>query len=120
LGNGHFECAVEFPFLINRPAGFHLGFQPGVSLERNTGNDGNVAAMQNSISIDRVVWNNLDVYLEYASDVTTEKHVEAMQTIDVGGTYPLTDNIVLDTGVAFGLNNATNDIEVLAGISVRF
>jgi len=120
LGNGHFEFAVEFPFLINLPAGFHLGLQPGASLERNTSNDGNVAGMQNSISIDRVVWQNLDVYLEYASDVTTEKHIEAVQTIDVGGTYPLTDNIVVDTGIAFGLNDATNNIEVLAGISFRF
>lgn len=60
------------------------------------------------------------MYLEYASDVTTEKHVEAEQTIDVGGTYPLNDNVVLDSGVNFGLNRASDNIEVLAGVSVRF
>jgi len=120
LGNGHFEFSVAFPFLVNLPAAFHLGLQSGVSLERDIANDGDVAGMQNSISVDRVVWKQLDVYVEYASDVTTEKHVEAVQTIDVGGTYPLNDNVVLDTGFAFGLNRATNDLEVLAGISVRF
>jgi hypothetical protein len=66
------------------------------------------------------VLGNLDVYLEYASDVTTESHAEAEQTIDVGGTYPLTDSVVLDTGVNFGLNKASDNVEVVAGISVRF
>jgi len=120
LGNGHFEFSIALPFLVNLPAGFHLGLQPGGSLQRNTQNDGNAAGMQNSISIDRVLLGNLDVYFEYASDVTTQKHTQPVQTIDIGGTYPVSNNIVLDAGVALGLNNSTNDIEVLAGISVRF
>ena len=49
-----------------------------------------------------------------------KKHVEAEQTIDVGGTYQLTDNISLDAGVNFGLNKASNNIEFLMGISFRF
>jgi len=120
VGNGRFECAVAAPFLMNLPAGFHLGLQTGVSHERNSNNTGDVTGLENSISIDRVVWGNLDVYLEYASEVTTEKHVEAEQTVDIGGTCSLTDNIVLDTGVNLGLNKASNNVEVLAGISVRF
>jgi hypothetical protein len=120
VGDGHFEFEIEIPFLMNLPDGFHLGIQTGVSMERNSENDGDLAGMENSISVDRVVIGNLDIYLEYASDVTTQKHVEPTQTIDLGGTYPLGDNVVLDTGVALGLNNVSNDIEVLAGISVRF
>jgi hypothetical protein len=120
LGNGRFEFSVPAPFLMNLPAGFHLSFQHGVSLQRNSANDGNVAGMQDSISIDRVLVGNLDLYLEYAAAVTTEKHTQAVQTLDVGGTYPFNDNITLDAGVALGLNNASPDLEVLAGISVRF
>jgi hypothetical protein len=119
VGNGYFEFEVDAPFLMNLPAGFHLGLQPGVSYERNSDDSGYVTGFPMSISVDRVVVGNLDVYVEYASDVTTEKHVETEQTIDVGGTYPLTDNIVLDTGVNLGLNRASNNVEVLAGISVR-
>jgi outer membrane putative beta-barrel porin/alpha-amylase len=120
VGNGFFELEVAAPFLMNLPAGFHLGLQPGVSYERNSENTGYVAGFPMSISVDRVVIGNLDVYVEYACDPTTEKHVEIEQTIDVGGTYLLTDNIVLDTGVNFGLNRASNNVEVLAGISFRF
>lgn len=120
VGNGHFEFVVTAPFLMNLPAGFHLGLQPGISHERNSTNTRSVTGFPMSISLDRVVIGNLDVYLEYACDPTTERHVQAEQTIDVGGTYPLTDNIVLDAGVNFGLNKASNNVEVLAGISVRF
>jgi hypothetical protein len=120
IGDGRFEFTVAAPFLMNLPAGFHLGLQPGVSYERSVADTGYVTGFPMSVSLDRVVVANLDVYLEYACDATTERHTETEQTIDVGGTYPLNDNVVLDTGVNFGLNRASNNIEVLAGISVRF
>ena len=119
IGNGRFEFSVTAPFLANLPAGFHLGLQPGVSQERNSSNIGNVTGIPGSVSLDRAVFGNLDVYLEYACHLTTEKHVTAPQTVDIGGTYPLTKNIVLDAGVNVGLNRASNNIEVLTGISVR-
>jgi hypothetical protein len=120
VGNGSFEFSVAAPFLMNLPAGFHLGLQPGVSYERNSANTGYVTGFPMSVSLDRVLIGKLDVYLEYACDLTTEQHVKTEQTIDIGGTYPLTDNIVLDAGVNFGLNDASNNVEALAGISFRF
>jgi hypothetical protein len=119
IGNGRFEFSVAVPFLANLPAGFHLGLQPGVSHERNTGNSGYVTGFPAAVSLDRLVLGNLDVYLEYAQDATTEKHATAPQTMDMGGTYPLTKNIVIDAGVNLGLSRASADIEVLAGISLR-
>ncbi len=120
LGNGHAELFVGLPFLINLPAGFHLGLQPTVSWERNSTDNGDVTGLQNSASIDRVFFERLDIYLEYWSHVSTEHHQEAQQTCDVGFTLPATDNIVLDAGFNLGLNKASSTIEVLAGISVRF
>lgn len=120
VGNGKFECAVGFPFLVNLPMGFHLDLQTGISGERSTANTGYVTGWQNAISLDRNLVGKLDVYVEYASDVTTEKHSQPVQTLDVGYVYPLTDNMVLDTGLAFGLNKASDNVEVLAGLSVRF
>jgi len=119
VGNGRFEFSVGLPFLANLPAGFHLGLQPGVTQERNSSNSGYVTGFPGSVSFDRVVLGNLDVYLEYAAHPTAEKHVTAPQTIDFGGTYPLTKSIVMDAGVNIGLNRASNNIEVLTGISIR-
>lgn len=119
IGTGRFEFSVTAPFLANLPADFHLGLQPGVSQERNSSNTGYVTGFPISVSLDRVVFGKLDVYLEYSCHLTTEKHMTAPQTIDMGGTYPLTKNIVLDAGVNVRLNRASNNIEVLTGISIR-
>jgi hypothetical protein len=89
VGNGYFEFAVGVPFLMNLPAGFHLGVETGVSYERNSCNAGYVTGFPTSISVDRVVIGDLDVYLEYACHPTTEKHVEMEQTIEVGGDISL-------------------------------
>lgn len=120
LGNAHPELFVGVPFLMNLPDGFHLGLQTTVSWERSVYNTGDVTGWQNSASVDRVFFDNFDIYLEYWSEATTERHQEAMQTLDVGVTYPVNDNIVLDTGVNLGLNHASTSVEWLAGISVRF
>jgi hypothetical protein len=119
IGNGRFEFSIEAPFLANLPTGIHLGLQAGISQQRNSTNTAYVTGFPASVSLDRVVFANIDVYLEFACDLTTEKHVTAPQTIDMGATYPLTKNIVLDAGINIGLNRASNNFEVLTGISFR-
>jgi hypothetical protein len=119
IGNGHPELTVGAPFLINLPAGFHLGPQTTPSWERNSTNSGYVAGCQNSASIDRVFFGNFDIYLEYWSHITTEQHLEAQQTLDLGFTFPLSDNVTVDSGVNLGLNHASDTFELLSGISLR-
>jgi Putative MetA-pathway of phenol degradation len=120
IGNGHPELFVGFPFLMNLPAGFHLGLESTVSDERNSTDTSDVAGWQNSISVDRVILGNFDVYIEYWIHVSTETHQESQQTLDVGFTYPVNDNVVLDTGANIGLNKASDTLEWVAGISLRF
>ncbi len=119
IGNGYGELFVGLPFLMNLPVGFHLALQTTVSWQRNVEDSGYVTGWQNCASIDRVFFGNFDIYLEYWSLVTTELHQESQQTLDVGFTYPLNDNVVLDTGANIGLNKASTTLEWLAGISVR-
>jgi hypothetical protein len=120
LGNGHAELFVGIPFLLNLPAQFHLGLQTTVSWERSTDDTSDVTGWQNSASIDRVFFDKFDIYFEYWSHLSTQQHQEAEQTLDLGSTYSLTDNVVLDTGLNFGLNHASTNFEWLAGVSVRF
>lgn len=119
VGNGRFEFSLPVPFVVNLPDGFHLGVQFAPSLERNTSDTGYVAGLGPSVSVDRVVFDKLDVYLEYAADPTTQRHVKTPETIDVGGVYQLTPNLTLDTGFNVGLNRASNTLTVLAGFSFR-
>jgi hypothetical protein len=120
IGNNHVEWVVGAPFLINLARGFHLGLETALGQERNTANSGSVAGWQNSASIDHVIFGALDVYLEYAMHVTTERNTQPQQSIDIGFTYPVSDNVVIDSGVFIGANRATPGFEWTSGISVRF
>jgi len=120
IGNNHIEWAIGAPFLINLVGGFHLGLETALGQERNTANSGNVVGWQNSASIDRVIFGGVDVYLEYAVHATTERSAQPQQSVDIGFTYPITDNLAIDTGVFIGTNKATPGIEWTSGISFRF
>ncbi len=120
LGNGHPEFFFGAPFLANLPADFHLGLQTTVSWERNLANTGDVTGWQNSASLDRVLFDTVDVYVEYWSHVSSERHIAAQQTFDVGFIYAVSDNLTVDAGANIGLNKASNTLELLSGFSLRF
>ncbi|HEY1505140.1 MAG TPA: transporter, partial [Stellaceae bacterium] len=120
IGNNHVEWTIGAPFLINLVDGFHLGLETAPGQERNTANDGYVVGWQNSASIDHVVFGGVDVYLEYAMHMTSEAHTQPRQSLDVGMTYPVTDNLAIDSGVFIGINRATPGVEWTSGVSFRF
>ena len=120
LGNNHVEWAVGAPFLVNLVGGFHLGLETALGQERNTSNSGYVVGWQNSASLDYVIFGGVDLYLEYAIHATTERSTQPQQSVDFGFTYPITDNLAIDSGVFIGVNKATPGIEWTSGISFRF
>jgi hypothetical protein len=120
IGNGHAELTVSIPFLITLPGQAHLGLQPTIGWQRNTTNDGDVTGWQNTIALDRVFFDRFDPYIEYWAYVSTERHVIAQQTLDVGLTVAITDNLVWDAAVNFGLNRPSTQLECTTGVSVRF
>jgi hypothetical protein len=120
IGNNHAEWAVGAPFLVNLVEGFHLGLETSLGQERNIANSGYVVGWQNSASVDHVIFGAIDVYLEYAMHVTTERNTQPQQSVDIGFTYPVTDNLAIDSGVFIGANKATPGIEWTSGVSFRF
>jgi hypothetical protein len=120
IGNNHVEWTVGAPFLVNLIGGFHLEAQTAIGQERNTGNSGYVVGWQNSASLDHVIFGGVDVYLEYAMHVTSERGTQPQQSVDIGFTYPITGNLAIDSGVFIGVNKATPGIEWTSGISFRF
>jgi hypothetical protein len=120
LGNNHVEWAIGAPFLVNLVGGFHLGLQTALGQERNTSNNHDVVGWQNSASLDHVIFGGVNVYLEYAMHATTERGAQPQQSVDVGFTYPISENLAIDSGVFIGANKATPGIEWTSGISFRF
>jgi hypothetical protein len=87
---------------------------------RNSDNTGYVTGWQNSITVDRVFFTQWDVYVEYWSQVTTERHQVGKGTVDLGVIYQMTRNLSWDTGVNFGINKGSPTFEWTVGVSVRY
>jgi hypothetical protein len=51
---------------------------------------------------------------------TTERGAQPQQSVDIGFTYPVTDNLAIDSGIFIGANKATPGIEWTSGVSFRF
>jgi hypothetical protein len=120
IGNGHAEATLGIPVFVNLPGGFHLLAQTTPGWERNDTNTGDRLGWQNSVEFDRNVIDNLDLYVEYWSHVSTASHQIAEQSIDVGLVYTVNSNLQVDSGLFLGLNRATPSFEWTAGFSVRF
>ena len=120
LGNGHAEGLLNVPFLVNLPAGFHLGLMTSPQWERNSSNSGWAAGWVNTVCVDRVLFDKFDLFAEFASHVTDESHSQGQGTVDLGVVYQITPNLSLDTEVNIGVNKATPAVECTVGLSLRF
>jgi hypothetical protein len=119
LGDGHTEALMNIPLLIHLPGGFNLGLQATPAWERTSDNTGYTAGFGGSISIDRVIFDKFDLFLEYASHLTAEEHQKGQGTVDMGVIYQATPNLSFDTAINLGVNDASPTFEWLIGMSVR-
>ena len=120
VGDGHVDETLLIPMVVNLPAKFHLDVQPGIAHQRSIDNTGDATVALGAIAVDRVFFEKLDPYVEYAGFFTDEHHTQPVETFDVGAIYQLSDRLTVDLGLVFGLNRSSNTVEVLSGASYRF
>ncbi|MCH8345281.1 MAG: transporter, partial [Planctomycetes bacterium] len=59
-------------------------------------------------------------YVEYIGIVSGDGDSDYQALIGAGLTYALSADVVLDLGATFGLTKAAEDVNVFAGVTVRF
>lgn len=120
LGSHAVEGGVIFPLAVKLPRDFDLGLETGVSCLRNE-NDGNYHGdFINSVTIGHDLVGRLGGYLEFFSEISTERHAGWVGTVDVGLTFSLTENMQLDGGCNFGVTSAADDYNPFTGLTWRF
>ena len=62
----------------------------------------------------------LGLYIEYAGVASREKEFDYQSTFDAGITFGMNDNLIFDSGIRVGLNEAAEDSGVFTGMSIRF
>ena len=120
LGNNAVEGGVIFPLAAKLPGDFDLGLETAVSFLRDDSDSDYHEDFINSITIDHAIVGKLSGYLEFFSDISTERHAGWVGTVDAGLEFLVTKNVQLDCGCNFGVTRAADDFNPFAGITVRF
>lgn len=120
LGNETVEGGVIFPLAVALPGGWGLGAQTEVDLRRDETGSGNHAELINSITFSHQLVGPVSGYVEFFSNVSTERASAWVGTVDLGLTCLLTPNLQLDAGCNIGITSSADDLQPFTGFTLRF
>lgn len=120
LGNKAVEGGAIFPFAVKLPAGFEAGLESALLFLQDESGNRYHEDFIHSITFDHALLGAWSGYLEFFSDVSTERSAGWIGTVDVGLEWLLAENVQLDCGCNFGVTRAATDFHPFAGITLRF
>jgi hypothetical protein len=120
LGNDSVEGGVILPLAVELSGGWGLGLMTEVDFLRNTADDGYEVSFINSITFSHDIGGKLGGYVEFFSEISTERGSNWVGTLDLGLTYGLTNDVQLDAGINLGLTDSADDLNPFVGISWRY
>jgi hypothetical protein len=120
LGNNSIEGGVIFPLAVELPDGWGMGLMTEYDFLRNDADPGYHTSFINTITFGHDIYGALAGYVEFFSEVSTERDSPWVGTVDLGLTYGLSDDIQLDGGVNIGVTKSADDVNPFVGLSWRF
>jgi hypothetical protein len=120
LGNRAVEGGFILPITFKLPWDFQLFAMTEIDINEDAANTGYHLNYVNSVSLHHAISKKLDSYIEFFTDVSTERHTGWIGTVDGGLAYSISDNIIVDCGINAGVTRAAQDWQPLVGISFRF
>lgn len=120
LGTGATQGGIALPLQLSLPAGFSLGFMPGVSAAPDASGGGYHPQIAASISLSRTLVGNLSAFGEFATNLDPAHGSQWVGTLDFGLIYLLTNDVQLDLGMNVGVTRAAPDLAPFLGLSIRF
>lgn len=120
LGNHAVEGGLILPLAVELPGGWGMGVMTEVDCLRNENGPGHHASFINSLTFSHDLVGRLGGYVEFFSEVGTERATPWVGTVDLGLTFGLTENVQLDAGINLGVTESADDYNPFVGLSVRF
>ena len=120
VGNQSVEGGVIFPLAVGLPGGWDLGAMTEVDCARNDRGSGSHATFVNTITVGHGIVGELAGYVEFYSEISTERGSGWIGLADFGLTYGIGENTQLDAGVNIGVTDAAPDWNPFVGVSRRF
>ena len=119
LGNGAVEGGLKIPYTFELP-GWDLSLQTEVDFNRDEVGPGYHTHWINSVSLGRAIAGKLSGYVEFYSNVSTERGSDWIGTFDTWLTYQINESWRLDGGVYIGLTRAAEDWHPFVGMTWRY
>jgi Putative MetA-pathway of phenol degradation len=120
LGNGAIEGGVICPFAFKAPGDFDAGMETAIGLMRDDEDNDYHEDFINSITLDHEIIGTLSGYMEFFTEIGTERQAGWVGTFDAGLEYLVGKNAQFDCGCNFGVTTAADEFNPFAGITVRF
>lgn len=120
LGNDAVEGGIILPLAVSLPADFNLGAMTEVDFVQNEDSSDYHGEFINSITVGHSIVGELSGYVEFFSNVSTERNAEWVGTFDFGFTYGIGPNVQLDAGMNVGVTESADDLNPFVGLSVRY
>jgi hypothetical protein len=120
LGNNAVEGGIICPLSIKLPGDFDMGVEMAFAILHNDSGGNYHGDFISILTVDRRIIGKLSGYLEFFSDISTQRHSNWVGTVDAGLEFLITENVQLDCGCNFGVTSAADNFNPFSGVTVRF
>ncbi len=120
LSSDHVEGGLILPFGMELGDGWGLGLMAEVDWVYDTDDGEYDTEFVHTAVLGHEIMGPLGGYVEYIGIISGDGDSDYQSLIGTGLTYALSDDLVLDVGANFGLTKAAEDVNVFAGVTVRF
>jgi Putative MetA-pathway of phenol degradation len=118
LSNGEWEGGLIVPLGIALSDRLSLGLMGEMDIVHDEEGGGHEVEWLHSVTLGIGLTDQLGLYVELVGIAGAQTEYRAL--FDTGFTFAVTDNLIFDTGVRIGLNDAAEDFGVFTGMSLRF
>ena len=118
LSNNEWEGGLIVPLGINLTDRLYLGLMAEMHVVHDDENGGHDFEWLHSVTLGFALTDRLGLYVELVGIAGDDTDYQAL--FDAGFTFAVNDNLIFDTGVRIGLNDAAEDFGVFTGMSIRF
>jgi hypothetical protein len=120
LGSRAVEGGLILPLAVELPLGWSTGLMTEFDFMQDSDGGGYHPEFVNSITFDHDIIGRLSGYIEFYSQVGTDRDAPWIGTVDFGLAYRVTANLQLDTGVNIGITRSADDLNLFLGLSFRY
>ncbi|MCH8258667.1 MAG: transporter [Planctomycetes bacterium] len=120
LSSDHVEGGLIFPFATELSDGWGLGLMAEVDWVFDEDDGEYDTEFVHTAVLGHDIMGSLGGYVEYIGIVSGDGDSDYQALIGTGLTYALSADLVLDIGANFGLTKTAEDVNVFAGVTVRF